>query len=74
MGHLPTPKASAQAGCEVLGSGTFDAEVIDTGLRDDSGLAILEATSVLPCFILMARDRSSPPAERIACSLTLLEI
>ncbi len=58
MGHRPQLVASAAAGLEALGSGAYDAAVIDIGLPDKSGLEVLDAVrkagSSLPVLIVTA--------------------
>ena len=58
MGHLPTLVASGGAGLEALRRERFDALVLDIGLPDMSGLAVLERLraegSDLPVLIVTA--------------------
>ena len=58
MGHRPELVASAAAGLEAIGTGGFDAAVIDIGLPDKSGLEVLDAVrkagSALPVLMVTA--------------------
>lgn len=58
MGHRPTLAASGAAGLDAIGRQSFDAVVLDIGLPDMSGLALLEqlrqSGSRLPILVITA--------------------
>ncbi len=58
MGHLPTLVASGEAGLKSFGEASFEAVVVDIGLPDMSGLAVLESLrnsgSTVPVLVITA--------------------